>query len=65
MGHESVVKLLLEHSGIDVNFEDKRHWTPLSYAAEKGHEPIVRLLLEHDDINVNSSSYQKLLSYAT
>ncbi|KAH7370237.1 hypothetical protein BKA65DRAFT_386424, partial [Rhexocercosporidium sp. MPI-PUGE-AT-0058] len=45
MGHETVVKQLLE-KGADVDLDDDNKRTPLSWAAEYGHEAVVKLL-EH------------------
>ena len=48
MGHEVVVKLLLQRKGIHVNTRDDYwNYTPLDYAADNGHEAVVRLLLEN------------------
>jgi ankyrin repeat protein len=46
MGHEAVVKLLLE-KGAELESKDNNSQTPLSHAAEKGHEAVVKLLLEN------------------
>ena len=45
MGHEAVVKLLLE-KGADVESKDDVGQTPLSWAARGGHKAVVKLLLE-------------------
>jgi ankyrin repeat protein len=47
LGHEAVVKLLLEEG--DVNPESKTNdgWTPLSLAASRGHDIIAKLLVEN------------------
>jgi hypothetical protein len=45
MGHEAVVKLLLETNRVEVDAEDYHGQTPLSHAAGIGHEAIVKLLL--------------------
>ena len=53
MGHEGVIKLLLEFNA-DVDKADERDGgrTPLSWATEMGHEGVIRLLLESNaDIN--------------
>eukprot|EP00760_Papus_ankaliazontas_P024536 PhM_4_TR2383/c0_g3_i1/m.10453 len=44
-GHESVVRTLLEHGGVDVNKTDAESWNALHYAAFNGHTAIVKLLL--------------------
>jgi ankyrin repeat protein len=45
LGHEEVVKLLLETAKIDVDSKSSGR-TPLSWAAENGHEAVVKLVLE-------------------
>ncbi|KAK3366631.1 ankyrin repeat-containing domain protein, partial [Lasiosphaeria ovina] len=52
-GHESIVQLLLETDGIDIDSKDKHDRTPLSYAAESGHEAVVKLLLESGEVDVD------------
>lgn len=44
-GHESVVRLLLEH-GADISVVRRDGYTALHFAALRGHEPVFRLLLE-------------------
>ncbi|KAK8000389.1 hypothetical protein PG990_012989 [Apiospora arundinis] len=49
-GHETVVRLLLEHKAeVDLKATGRylRGRTPLFFAASNGHEAVVRLLLEH------------------
>jgi ankyrin repeat protein len=46
LGHEAVMKLLLEEGDADLEFEDNDSWTPLSRAARNGNEAIVKLLIE-------------------
>ena len=50
MGHEAVVRLLIEKDGIDINAEDEDGWTPLTLAVENGHEAIVQLLNSQLDV---------------
>ncbi|EGO29202.1 hypothetical protein SERLADRAFT_456645, partial [Serpula lacrymans var. lacrymans S7.9] len=52
-GHLKVVSLLLDQ-GHDVNLQDRRGMTSLSYAADCGNEEIVKLLLARDDVNADS-----------
>ncbi|KAH8810369.1 ankyrin repeat-containing domain protein [Flagelloscypha sp. PMI_526] len=47
-------KLLLGHSGIDVNSQDNKGRPPLSLACLGGRVDVVRLLLEHKNLKVNS-----------
>jgi ankyrin repeat protein len=42
---EAVVKLLLA-KGAELDSQDRRGWTLLSWAAENGHEVAMKLLLE-------------------
>ncbi|XP_068740299.1 GA-binding protein subunit beta-1-like [Montipora capricornis] len=46
-GHESVVKLLLDHNA-DVNAVDRFQFTPLQKAERCNHQSIIQLLLNHD-----------------
>ena len=46
-GCETVILLLLEYEGIDINSKDIVGRTPLSWAAMNGHTAVVQLLLEH------------------
>lgn len=63
-GHESVVRLLLEHNA-DVNHKDYFDQTPLLHAATGGHEPVVRLLLAHNAaVDSTSLDGATALSYA-
>ncbi|KAG8193862.1 hypothetical protein JTE90_011422 [Oedothorax gibbosus] len=52
-GHVDVVKLLLGHSDIDVNAEDKYSVFPLWLAVDLNKTEIVKALLTHPKINVN------------
>ena len=45
IGHNAVVKLLLEES-VELEPKDDNGQTPLSYAAQNGYEAVVRLLLD-------------------
>ncbi|KXX73089.1 Ankyrin repeat domain-containing protein 50 [Madurella mycetomatis] len=44
-GDESMVRLTLGLSNVDIDPKDKGGRTPLSWAAERGHEAVIRLLL--------------------
>ena len=50
-GHEEVVKILLEHEGINPDQPDDFGTTPLSHAAEEGHEGVVKILLGQEEVN--------------
>lgn len=45
LGHETVVRLLLERNEIDANPKDSNGRTPLMWAARFGYEAVVQLLL--------------------
>jgi hypothetical protein len=55
----SIIKLLLETKGIDVNSADNRGHTALSLAALGGCEAAVRLLLETDGTDIHSLSERR------
>ncbi|KAI8712988.1 NACHT domain-containing protein [Fusarium sp. LHS14.1] len=58
MGHEAIVKLLLEKENVDPDSKNaaQRNWgrTLLSYAAENGHESIVELLVNTGRVNIDA-----------
>ena len=43
-GRKDVVKLLLDHSDIDLNAEDNTGRTALMIASQRGHQDIVQML---------------------
>lgn len=57
MGHDPIVKMLLDRDDIEPDLENNRSRTPLSFAAERGHLPIVDLLLQQKNVNPNSKDY--------
>ncbi|KAI0449474.1 hypothetical protein F5B21DRAFT_47833 [Xylaria acuta] len=66
LGHEAVVRLLLE-KGADIESKDKGYdRTPLSWAAHQGHKGVVKLLVEKGaDIESKDKKYgQTSLSWA-
>ncbi|KAJ0132111.1 hypothetical protein HZ326_24798 [Fusarium oxysporum f. sp. albedinis] len=65
-GHATVVKTLLEVSGIATEPVDESNQTPLLLAAAAGHEAVVRLLLGANGVNPNfmDGDYQTPLSLA-
>ncbi|KAI9770862.1 MAG: hypothetical protein M1839_003025 [Geoglossum umbratile] len=65
MGHEAVVKLLLE-KGAELESKCRSGRTPLLWAAERGHEAVVKLLLERGAELKSKDSYhgQTPLSWA-
>ncbi|KAF5846756.1 hypothetical protein GGP41_004773 [Bipolaris sorokiniana] len=52
-GNESIVRMLLNHTGIDINPRDILGRTPTWWAAIDGHRAVVRLLLETSKVKVN------------
>jgi ankyrin repeat protein len=52
-GRETIVELLLNQRGVDINSKDMNGETPLHRAARFGHESIARLLLERPDVQPN------------
>ncbi|KFY83078.1 hypothetical protein V498_08310, partial [Pseudogymnoascus sp. VKM F-4517 (FW-2822)] len=54
MGHEAVVKLLLQRDDIAADLKDSGGRTPLSLTASCGHEAVVKLLLKQDDVIADS-----------
>ena len=59
MGHELVVKALLEHAGIDVNAaKSSDGLTPLSAAASNNNVKVVEMILEADAVDVNRVAIQ-------
>jgi len=51
MGHDAIVKVLLEQDEVNPDSADKSVRTPLSWAAGDGREKIVQMLLERNDAN--------------
>ena len=52
-GDVEVVESLLDHPGIDVNYEENDGTTPLSIATMSDNRKVVKSLLTHPDIDVN------------
>ena len=57
LGHEAIVKLLIERDDVDVNYKDSRDITPLFIAAARGHVAVVKLLVEQGDVENDSKDY--------
>ena len=53
IGHEAVVKLLLETGKVDAYLKDNGGLTPLSWAAKNGHEAVIKQLLETGKVNAD------------
>ncbi|KAF3920681.1 Ankyrin-3 [Orbilia brochopaga] len=58
--HEGIVRILLNHPGIDLEKEDRNRSTALHYAVQKGNIFIVKMLLEKnprlDDMNIDGKA---------
>ena len=54
MGHDAIVKVLLEREGVDPHIVDRWDTTLLVMAARGGHEGIVEMLLERNNVNPNT-----------
>ncbi|RSM14826.1 hypothetical protein CDV31_005260 [Fusarium ambrosium] len=54
-GLETMVKLSLSTSEVDLNAEAGRNRTPLLLAVKNGHEAIVKILLDTDKVDVNAT----------
>ncbi|KAF0687423.1 hypothetical protein As57867_020767, partial [Aphanomyces stellatus] len=67
-GHAGVVRMLLDHGGVDINVVDKSDKkSALMYASNYGRAEVVRMLLDHGgvDINVVDKSGLSALMYAS
>jgi ankyrin repeat protein len=57
VGHEQVVKLLLEKNA-DVNAQSGEYGNALGAASYRGHKQVVKMLLEkHSDVNVQGGHF--------
>ncbi|KAJ5994249.1 ankyrin [Penicillium sp. IBT 35674x] len=57
LGHDPIVKMLLDRDDIEPDLENLRYRTPLSFAAEHGHLPVVDLLLRQNNVTPDSKDY--------
>jgi len=55
IGHEGVVKMLLEREDVNPDAGTIYGRSPLSWAAKSGHEGVVKMLLEREDVNPNQA----------
>jgi len=67
LGHDTVVRLLIEQEDVEINSRDSNSQTSLSHAAQRGYEAVVRLLIEHEKVEIDSRDYygRTSLSYAS
>ena len=59
-GHASIVPLLLELEGVDINVRKEEGDTPLILAAENGCAEIIGILVDHPRIMINARNYLRL-----
>ena len=55
VGHDAIVKMLLEQEGVDPHIVDHSGRTLLSWAAGNGYDGIVEMLLERNDVNPDTA----------
>jgi len=60
-GQKEVVKLLLQHGDVDINFKGAEERTALHIACREGNLEIVKLLVEHKEINVDALDERGIL----
>jgi ankyrin repeat protein len=64
-GRASVIRILLDRPGVDVNYRGRRNMTPLLHAAFSGHYEAVRVILEFGgEINSQNDFGVTALSFA-
>jgi ankyrin repeat protein len=61
-GNETMLKILLEHSNVDVNLGNRWNETPLIEAARNGHDAVVQLLIAHRGIDLDTQDAKETLS---
>ena len=66
LGHDKIVKYLLNAPGIDVNLKNERGSTALMYACSEGNDKAVAFLLKAPgiDVNLRNSGGNTALIYA-
>ncbi|KAF0713762.1 hypothetical protein As57867_004210, partial [Aphanomyces stellatus] len=52
-GQAIVVRMLLDHGGVDINVVDNWGKSALMYASKNGHAIVVRMLLDHGGVDIN------------
>jgi ankyrin repeat protein len=55
-GHVEIVELILSHSNVDINTQNKNGATALILASQNGHDAVVKLLLSHSDVAINTQA---------
>ena len=53
MGHEAVVRFLMEQKDTNISSEDGAGRTALFHAVWRGHEAVIRLLIDQEDLDIN------------
>ncbi|KAI2694773.1 hypothetical protein CBS147372_9612 [Penicillium roqueforti] len=51
MGYWNIVRLLVQHPGIELNAQDQDGYTALAWAADRGHGAVITTLMEREEIN--------------
>ncbi|KAF0688198.1 hypothetical protein As57867_020103, partial [Aphanomyces stellatus] len=52
-GHAEVVRMLLDHGGVDINVVERNGISALISASMNGHAEVVRMLLDHGGVDIN------------
>ncbi|KAF0718207.1 hypothetical protein As57867_001832, partial [Aphanomyces stellatus] len=52
-GHAEVVRMLLDHGGVDINIGGENGKSALISASMNGHAEVVRMLLDHGGVDIN------------
>ncbi|KAH6871832.1 ankyrin repeat-containing domain protein [Coprinopsis sp. MPI-PUGE-AT-0042] len=58
VGSETITRLLLERTDVEVNQANQDGWTPLMFAILNGHLPVVKRLLKHPHIDLDATNSQ-------
>merc|ERR1711978_735816 len=58
LGHQDIVRSLVEQPGVEINMKDKDGYTGLIWAADNGHVKAATEFLKHPDIDINAVDLQ-------